>query len=216
MLRQGLARLADEAVPRPSAADVARRLRRRAIRRNAQRIGMAAAAIVIVAVGVRLWSANGHGTASGSGQTTLVQATVRPLPIEAAGTKIERAVREYLASVGVRGEAVVIKDATGDLSFSLAGNAMVPLEQLRADLTALLRNYETVRIEQQVGTLRYMMMASRAMGRGAPPVGCWEMSEARAPCGSRGIPWRRPRAARRQAPPADRCRRYNVARHGGP
>ncbi len=164
-LRGALSNLADDAPPSPSYGSVIGRLRRRNAFRRLTRTGLAAACFV-VACGAVWFALAGPGdlnsdtpNASHQAQPSKPLAQLpRPLPVNAPPKQIESALRQCFASSNVKSNIVVTRDHGQSLSFCATGKNIESIK-LHTELTRLLEQFDSVRINMIDGRLGYMLAA---------------------------------------------------------
>jgi hypothetical protein len=168
-LRGGLKRLAEQAPAGAGVEAVRRRLRRRAMRRTLAGAGVAACAVALAAVwlvpverGVQPMTpqiAQSPVRPESLASDTVEAALPEPIPVDAAPQQIQAAVFGYLSSVGVQGQVVICKEPGETLYYVVNGNVPIRPEQLHDHLAAMLRGFETIRIERRGRDVRCMLVA---------------------------------------------------------
>ncbi len=164
-LRGALSNLADDAPPSPAPESVVGRLRRRNAFRRWTRTGLAAACFV-VACGVVWFALAGpsdlNSNTPNAGRQALpskpLAQSPRPLPVNAPPKQIEAALRQCFASSNVKSNIVVTRDHGQSLSFCATGKN-IATKKLHAELTRVLEQFESVRINMIDGRLGYMLAA---------------------------------------------------------
>jgi hypothetical protein len=146
-LRQSLAHWAGLANRGVSPEQVLVRLKRRSVRRKAT--GIALASIVVVLLVAILWPGGQH---RGDGAAPiLVQQHPQQLPDaispNVTQADMQKALRDYLRSVGDIHTAIIDKQGGGDMSIALAGQTNKPVKDIRAGLGALFREFDEVNVQ---------------------------------------------------------------------
>ena len=162
-LRWDLSRLGDEAPSGPTGKALMRSLRRRRARHStaiAVPVVVLVAGLIVVLVSSDRRVGPGPITSGDNepSQSVVLISSVRPLPIDASQVEIESAIRRYFSSVGFHGNLFVEKSPGEGLSYGFAGSVPTSFGRLRADLTALFQNFDTISVDLKNCEVHYAMM----------------------------------------------------------
>jgi len=158
-----IGRLAEKAPAGPTAEDLRRRLRWRAIRRWGAGSVSAAALLAVVLVrmpsGVEQPRLSSRLPQPATGVRSPLADMNAPIPIDAEGIEIEVVLRAYASWAGISGTVHITKEPGEGLSFLVVGSSQTPPEEVSVTLAGMFQRFQTVDVRLSEHDLSYTLVA---------------------------------------------------------
>lgn len=162
-LSDRLSQVAAGAGPGPSADQITRRIKRRAVLRLTVPAGACALAAGVFLIWLGTRPAVDPDSGESSQQAPLAHLAIEPLPVYPTHQQVETTLRKYFKAVGAVGAIRVDKSPNQRFSYAYRSST-VSARDVEADLEQIFRNFDLVYVSISNGDFRYTLAAGPRLG----------------------------------------------------